>query len=134
VWLLYDNYYVIDQTRGRVLIHKGFRFGGDDFPFLEPGEVYAIGLNCAPKRYKMRQVGWTYTPVLVLNSGQDLELSAWSTDMTCARLPEFNRRVRAWAAALQCYWIYCPPDQEFRAKNRIHLLAAVLAETAPGAA
>jgi hypothetical protein len=128
LWLLFDNYYLIDQQTGRVLLHQGLRFGGDDFPFLERGQIAAVGMNCLPRRGKYSQIGWQYTPVLLTNDDRVIKLSPWSTNMSCAKLPEYNWRVRRWAAALQCYWIACPSGQSSQAKDRLTLMQAVLEE------
>jgi len=111
--ILVDDYYVLDRQARRIFRHKGLRFFGTEFPFLESHQVAAIGLNCAPRKGKYGQTGWTYTPVLLTRTLKEIELASLSTNMECKQLTEYNRRTRQWASALQCFWIRCPSDTAF---------------------
>ena len=122
LWLLIDDYYVIEKQSGRLLAHRGFRFYGTESTFLEAGQVVAVGMNCFPKRGKYRQIGWFYAPVLLTQDGREIKLSTWSTNMDCSRLDEYNRRTRQWAQALKCRWIECPSGQDFSASNLVNMI------------
>jgi hypothetical protein len=117
IWALTDYHYVLDRQARRILIHRGLRFLGRESPFLEAGDVAAIGLNCHPIFSKGGQKGWRYVPVLLLNNGGTIELARMETDKSCSQLFEFNWTTRMWASALQCCWIECPPQQTFQVRD-----------------
>ena len=121
LWLLIDNYYVLDQPSRRILVHKGFRFYGSDSPFLEADQVAGFGVNCVPAQGKYGQVGWRYTPVLLTFDGREIELKSSRTNMECGGLFELNFKVQQWAAALQRPWVECPPKQEFQARYHLNI-------------
>lgn len=64
LWLLIDNYYVLDSQSRRILLHKGFWFSGTEVPFLEAEDVLVVGLDCTVRRGKRSQIGWWYTPCI----------------------------------------------------------------------
>lgn len=113
VRLVVDNYYVLDKQSQRIFLHKGLRFSGMEFPFLESHQVAAIGLNCSPTKGKYGQTGWQYTPILLTRAQKEIKLASLRTGMDCKQLPEFNQRTKRWASALQCFWINCPPNRAF---------------------
>jgi hypothetical protein len=115
--LLVDNYYVIDKASARIFLHKGLRFSGKEFPFLESHEAAAVGLNCTPVRGKYGQIGWNYTPIILTRSLKVIKLASLRTGMECDELPEFNKRTERWASALECFWIECPANQAFDASK-----------------
>lgn len=117
LWLLIDNYYVLHRSHRRILLHKGFHFLGLELPCLEAHKVIAVGLDCAPIKGKGGQRGWSYTPVLLMRDSSAIQLASLRTNMQCEKLSDYNRRTRLWAAALQCYWVECPPNQVFEVKE-----------------
>ena len=48
LWILIDNYYVLDRSSRRVFLHKGFRFFGSEAPFLGGRRHHRrwFGLRC----------------------------------------------------------------------------------------
>ena len=117
LWILIDNYYVLDRSSRRVFLHKGFRFVGSEAPFLEADDIIAVGLDCAATKRKGRQNGWSYTPVLLTRESGAIQLASLRTNMECDKLLDYNRRTRLWAAALHCYWVQCPTKQAFGVKD-----------------
>jgi hypothetical protein len=117
LWLLIDNYYVLHRLQRRIFLHKGFRFLGLELPYLEAQNIIAVGLDCAPIKGKGGQRGWSYTPVLLMRDSSVIQLASLRTNMKCQKLSDYNRRTRLWAAALQCYWVECPPNQVFEVKG-----------------
>ncbi|HEX4350573.1 MAG TPA: hypothetical protein VH251_09300 [Verrucomicrobiae bacterium] len=118
IWIMVDNYYVLDKQSKRIVIHKGFHFFGTEHTFLEGDQVFAVGLNCHPRRARgSGTIGWIYTPIIFVKDGRELELSGFSTDMNCTKLPEFNDRIEEWASVLQCYCVRCPSGCAFLARD-----------------
>ena len=129
LWFLVDNYYVFCRPHRRVLLHKGLRFFGSEVPYLEGDNITAVGLDCAPINGKGGQKGWSYTPVLLLRDSSAIKLASLRTNMKCQELPDYNRRTRLWAAALQCYWVECPPNQVFKVKDHLAKFEPALNQT-----
>ena len=117
IWILVDDFYILDRSAHRILLHKGFRCFGMETPFLEGSQIIAVGLNCSELRYKGGQYGWRYAPVLLVKNREAIELSTMDSNVECDKLGDYNRKTRSWAAALGCQWIECPARQVFQVQD-----------------
>jgi hypothetical protein len=108
MWLLFDNHYVLDRDRRRILLHRGLRFAGNDTIVAEAEQIAAVGFNVDKRTGKHGQIGWTLSPIILLRDNTSIKLSSWSDDLECTKLAHYQAQVCCWAAALRCAWIEPP--------------------------
>lgn len=100
-----DNYYIFDTANKRILYHFKFLWYESSNPYLESGDIHAIGVT-GDKRYKKTgKADWSYTLVVVDRQANMISLSDPEGQ---GALADLNEKADGLAAVTGCYAALCP--------------------------